>query len=326
MFDVLLIAMDDFANTGWKVKRSLETGANLSVFGMKGARHAFIYPDQLPIVGALSQAYQTCALGIGDPRFNPYFNLTKICHFMHSCFVSCEVDKPFVLQHGGANYRTKHEEINKSWGAKAAKTVIQMPDLLGLGAVNEVYIPFPVDTDFLSYTGVKKEGKLTIGHFPSASAARGTEKIAEVLKELSKTYDFEYVGPETQKEAELQMWLVHLERVKKCDIIIENLCSTAQDRKWGEWGNTAFEAASMGKVCVTNSLGVEKYIEAYKRPPQLEIANTQEDLENRLAQLLSKSRTQLMEQGWKARHWVMECHSFEATGKRYWEEVYKDLL
>ena len=69
--------------------------------------------------------------------------------------------------------------------------------MLGLGAKNEHWIYYPVDTDYLK-ADYKTPNKLVIGHFPSNPDVKGTEAITRVISKLEKdpkySKRFEYIG------------------------------------------------------------------------------------------------------------------------------------
>jgi glycosyltransferase involved in cell wall biosynthesis len=331
--DALLLAKDDWANTMYRTWRCLiHLGLNCVAF--KGNPHPYKYPHEAPIHPSLTSipiSYSPVA--VQAPGLE---TLIRESHVIHLFAATCPIfhhDMQFynqakvVVQHGSSAYRQMPEVCNNVFNKIADATIIQCPDLLGLGAKNEVFIYYAVDTDFLqpNYERVDPD-KIIIGHFPSNPHVKGTQAIINVIKQLKEEPSlkdkFEFVFPDKTLS-----WVGNLKRIEKCDIIIETLNPKQVDKKFGEWGNTALEAAALGKVVITNSHSVHIYEKQYNRKLMLQIANTPE-------QLATTLRTILM--GWndedyrkmkeRTRKWVVMNHSIPSTAERLWEKVYKHLF
>ena len=94
-------------------------------------------------------------------------------------------------------------------------------------------------------------------------------------------------------------------------------------RRTGVWGVTALEAACLGKVVVTNFYGREVYEKEYGECA-LQSANSEEEMETILINLLSKPKSELMELKKKTRLWVEEYHTFEKVGMKL-RRIYEEL-
>jgi hypothetical protein len=94
---------------------------------------------------------------------------------------------------------------------------------------------------------------------------------------------------------------------------------------FGEWGNTALEAAALGKIVVTNSLNTDLYRAEYG-DCALQIANTPEALKETLQRLISLSDGELTQLKLQSREWVENKHSMMPTGERMWDKVYRGLI
>jgi len=94
---------------------------------------------------------------------------------------------------------------------------------------------------------------------------------------------------------------------------------------FGEWGNTAIEAASLGKIVVTNSKSTDIYRREYGGCA-LNIVNNKSQLEKTLVRLLQMSDKELKKEKMRTRAWVVENHSMEANAKRLWEKVYSKFF
>lgn len=313
--DILLLTRIDYANTGFRFMRSLQT-LGLDCGMVKRYPHILNYPDQ--------------AEQIADRRLIVQRSkLYKAIHYIASQFVSVPLSgKRVVVQHGGSRYRTESDSLNTFFNPIVDATVVQTPDLLGLGAKNEHYIVSPVDVGFLAPVFARCDPHvLHVGHFPSSPEVKGTSTILSVIDRLAKVpglRPFKYVGIDGSSD-ECLSWLDHLERVRRCDILIETCNETLGGRPFGEWGNAALEAAALGKIVVTNCHSQAVYESVYG-PLGLQVANDEAALLSTLTRLLSLDDGELQGLREETRAWVERNHSLEATGKRLWSSVYRHLL
>lgn len=329
MFDVLMMTYADHANTGWRTQKCLQS-LGLEVIFLKAQYHPYMYPEQGCVHPVLIKHFSK-GLIFPPPRVPELMevaNSARVLHFIASTFVDTGVNlrnKKVVMQHGGATYRVNHKEINENLNPYITASAVQMPDLLGLGAVNEHLIYFSVDTDYLKPDYKRRSDKLVIGHFPSSSSYKGSNEFLEVISELPEG-TYEYIGYEGDK-LEIYGWLDNLKRIRECDVVLDVLAPTAQNGlKYGEWGNLAFEAAALGKIPITNSQSLELYRREYGRYPAMRIANSREEVKEHLRQLISLGDAELLREKKLAREWVEECHSIKATAKRYWDKIYREFF
>jgi glycosyltransferase involved in cell wall biosynthesis len=331
--DVLLLAKHDWANTGFRFwKCLLSLGLNAIMF--KGDKHMFGYPVEAPIHPSLtSTPLAFSPLVVMAPGLESLIESAHVVHLTGSTWPLVALDwseRKVVVQHGGTSYRLDPDACNATMDATmdphASATIIQCPDLLNLGASNEHWIYYPVDTDFIQPDfSAKHPKRLVVGHFPSDPMVKGTETILKVLKKFEGS--IEYLGITNFESWEHHIpWEANLERMKPCDIIIETMAPLNHGKPFGEWGNTALEAAALGKIVITNSQSVELYREEYGVHPQLCIANNGEELEERLMELLGSGEAEIGALKEDTRTWAEEHHSIEATAKRLWDLVYRGLF
>jgi hypothetical protein len=328
----LLLTQHDWANTGWRFSECLKMlGIDVTMY--KGNLHALGYPKQAEIKTCLREAK------VGDYNGSPVIyikahNLREeaekadVLHFFTSTFVDTGVsltDKKVVVQHGGSVYRM-NPSMSAFFNSITDATIIQCPDLLGLGSKNEHLIYYPVQLDILHPTYKRKKDKLLIGHWPSNPVTKGTENVLRVLERLSKNpktgNKFEYIGTHEAVKKRQVPWLEHLKRVRSCDILIETCNPEQRGKKYGEWGNAAIEAAALGKIVVTNSLAKDIYKEEYG-DCALHIANDPNELYEELSKILRMSNEEILADKKKTYQWVKEKHSMGATAQRVWDKVYK---
>jgi hypothetical protein len=250
----------------------------------------------------------------------------SVIHIVGSIPVPLNVDKPTVIQHGGSIYRENAEVFNKGWNERAVKTVMQCPDLLGLGAENEVWIPYGVDTNFIKPV-YNNRNQFLFGHFPSNRLVKGSDDIEEVFEKVAAQipeqgkHIFGFVG----SGGSVSHWQEHLYRLSCMDVYVEALNPTLNGKPYGTWGNAALEAAALGKIVITHSAYEELYAKEFGDHP-LRIANTKEALFDHIVELIKKPLPEIQEEMRASRSWVVNKHSLEATAKRWWDKVYKDLF
>ncbi len=326
MLDAIVLTFSDFANTGYRFSKCLKLlGLEVQLF--KGKAHKFLYPEQAQISELITEGKRTSKYPPTYivPGFRSRVEQAHVVHFIASTFIDTGADlsnKFVVAQHGGTVYRTEPKRCNAVFDPIVHTSIIQCPDLLGLGAKNEVLVYYPVDTNFFQPDFKLKSNKLLIGHFPSKTSAKGTSTIVGIIRELEKdpilNRKFEYIG---LTEMGRIPWLENIKRLKGCDIIIETCNPVLKEKRFGEWGNTALEAAALGKIVVTNMLSEGIYRREYGECSLL-VANNPEQLRERLVELLNMSDSELLEKKQKTREWVVKNHSLEPTAKRLWNKVY----
>lgn len=354
MNDVLMLGVWDWANTGWRFKRCLEY-LGLKVKAFKGQPHIFKYPEEIECHPALARTRTINGFPImaTAPELRSWTENSKIIHYYASTFVDTKADlkgKKIVAQHSGVTYTLYAEKANAIFNPIATKTIMQFPSLLGRGAVREKLIYYPIDTDFIKPDYEPSEGKLIIGHFPSNPAAKGTEAVLDVIGRLKNDEAlrgaFEYVGlnealaGKVLRTTHHVSWQDNLERMRKCDIIIETIQPTVypgdyegsytfvpngNGQAFGDWGNTCLEAAAMGKVVITNFMYLPLYKREYGDFAPL-IANDADELETQLRHVLSLPLERIIELRVKMRLWAKRNHSIEVTANRLWDKVYRHLI
>ena len=333
MIDVLMLTIDDNANTGWRTSQCLKR-MGLKVLFLKGCMHPYYYPEQGVIHPTLAEVSAVERGHIKDPvlrvpQLKPITDAAKCIHFIASRIIDTGTDprtKKIVMQHGGRFYRTNHEVLNELIDPYVDANIIQMPDLMGLGAKNEHLIYFSVDTDYIQPSYETGYDKLIIGHFPSLSTEKGTDKIIRIVERFKEDNEtngkFLYDGIEKADKEVQTIWFNQLQRMGACDVIVDVCAETAQNKPYGEWGNTAFEAAALGKVVITNSHRVDMYEREYGCKPSMRIANTEEEVEKNLRELIVLPKGKLFKEKQAAREWVVKKHSIESTSRRMWDKVY----
>jgi len=325
MFDVLALCQFDWANTAYKFCQCLQT-LGINVIGYKGQPHEFNYVNQLPIHLELNKGIigNKHPLVVFAPGMKGLVEKAKVVHFFASTFIETGVDlsnKKIIAQHGGTTYRLDPKASNEVFNPMVTATIIQYPTLLNKGAKNEHLIYYPVDTNFIQPDFERKgKSKLIVGHFPSTCDSKGTETIVNVMDKLKDK--FEYIG--VRKDIRID-WLNNLERVNKCDILIETIKPELMGKEFGSWGNACLEAAALGKIVITNDNYQDIYKREYGNWFEPMIANDGEQLEQRLLELYDYMDKEIFHKKQASREWVVQCHSISVTAERLWDKAYQYL-
>ena len=342
--DILILTCHDWCNTAYRYQKSLEAvGYKVKLF--KGAKHKFGYPVQAELRKSIQNGMKNIQPNVNPVRVHisdddelvAMIKRAKVINFHASYYFQIDgidwKDKKIVVTHGGTSYR-KHASIcNSVFNNIASHTLIQCPDLLNKGAINEHLIYYAVDTHFIRphFDFISNE-YITIGHFPSKPAVKGTAIINKVIDELSKKKfknKFKYVGIHYDKNhiAQHQVsWENQLKRLSQCDICIETCQAFLNGQPYGEWGNTCLEASALGKIVITNTHTKDIYLKEYTTDYPLIIANSESDLIEQLTTILNMDRSQLMELKQRFRRWVENNHSIKATGTRLKKTIYSKLI
>lgn len=311
---VLLLAKSDWANLGYILSRCLkEVGVEANM--LVQSNHFSKYPNQGIRFHKTSQVQK-------------YAQEADIIQFMHSQFIDTGVDlskKRVFVFHGGGVYRESHKILNRIFNPIVEKSIIQTGDLFNLGAKNEVWLLPAVNVNKLIPIYTRKSDKIIIGHFPSGATTKNSHDINKVIETLKKDLGdkFEY-----RFSPNKITWVKHIKRVSQCDVYIEACNLKLKTKrspvalKYGEWGVSAIEAASLGKVVISHFLSHERYKKEYGECG-IKVANSPEEIEKHLRELLSFNDSQLLESRVNSRLWVTKYHSYATVGKRLKEIVYE---
>lgn len=343
--DVLGLIKWDWANSGYRYSKALEM-LDLNVASFKGTPlDYFNYPVQLPTLPILSEEqvrqpgpHPTSPI-INDAKYNEdlqkLINNSKVIYLFGTQWIEnikIPSSKRIVVQHGGITYRVAPEKCNAIYNPVVSATIAQCPDLLNLGAINEHLIYYPVETDLLTPKfDFKHSEKLVIGHFPSSPINKGTERIISVINKLKKSslgdkFIYNGIPLSSDNKRHFVDWPQNIKRLSSSDIVIETCKPELGGKPFGEWGNTAIEASSLGTIVVTNSLTPHIYAKEYGKCALHINDGTAAGLERTLVELITSSREDIMSKKIEARSWVVRNHSLEATALRLWERVFKNFF
>lgn len=170
------------------------------------------------------------------------------------------------------------------------------------------YVPVAIETigDPKLYDG---KNKICFGHFPSKSSVKGTDEIIRMMKSVEGNYSFIYNDQKIFHND-------NIKRIEGCDIYIELFKNELGGKPYGSFGVTAFEAAALGKIVVTQNIFPTAYIEPYFCDVPFVISNDEKSFIKNIKLILSQPSENITCLQQKTFDWVRENHSFEATGNR----------
>jgi glycosyltransferase involved in cell wall biosynthesis len=250
-------------------------------------------------------------------------------------------NKPIIAGVSGHPYRRKPKEFIDFFNPFIKQGLVQCPDLLNYGLINEELVYYGVDTDkILPYSFNLKNEKLKIGHFSSNPQTKGSDVIINAILEIIEKYPdkIEYVGYklkdlEKNKIDHKINWEDNIKRMAECDIYIET-CKPFlnpygahfieyNNTRFGEWGNTCLEAAASGCIVISNSLSYKYYKKNYTKKFPLLIANDKDAIKEHLVNLIKMTPQEILSLKNHFRRWVIDNHSLIQTGKRFYEKILK---
>jgi len=328
MIDVLILTFKDLSNVAWRTGECLKLlGLNVMVYKGKGHME---YPGQCNIAKMKITSIPLFTYECKDKNVKQLAKQAKVLHFSSGTYVDTGIDiknKTAVFQYGGRPFIGNPSKIKNhiNFINKFVNyTVVHHPSFLKQGANNAVFIKPPIDTNIINPDFNKSHPKkLIIGHFPSNKIVKGTGVINSVIDGLMNgkyKNKVDYIV-----DTKRLPWNAHLERLKKCDVVIECITPTFKNSEFGEWSSAALESAALGKVTVTNSLH-ENIYEKHFGKSQLVVANNKLQLKKNLIRLIKLSDEELLDKKILTREWVVNTHSLEATARAYWEKVYKYIF
>ena len=289
---ILFLTFNDYSNLCFNFSESLNS-IGIKSQALTLSSHAFGYEKQSIKVGLMSmiEAIETAEIIIiGHSSIHLLKSLKEFL-----------TDKRVWVLHTGTPYRQSPEQMNEAFNPIVEGTLTDSPEFMNLGAKNIHYIAGAIDTDKIKFTP-SNTTELTFAHYPSNQKNKGTKEINNMMAEFPVRYICD-VAILPHKE--------NLKRISECDVYIELFAPKQKEKEYGSFGVTAFEAAALGKVVITNSLYDSVYEAAYGSN-ELVIANTEADFKGCVHQLLQlQDFTHIKEIN---RLWIEKKHSYSATG------------
>lgn len=211
-------------------------------------------------------------------------------------------NRKFVI-HTGTRYRQNPDKLNAIFNSECERVFTDSPEFMSLGGRLITYIATSIDKT--KYPIHHNTGPFKFSHFPSSPEVKGTSKIREMMAKIPVNFDCDTSIVNHEQ---------NLRRMSQCDCYIEMFATEQKGKVYGNAGVTAWEAAAMGKVVITNFLHQEVYINAYGIMP-FQVANTELEFDMKVRNIAALGRSDLKDLSEYLRSIIVERHSMEATGK-----------
>lgn len=238
---------------------------------------------------------------------------SDIIQIMHTCTASLMlykklgVKKYLTVYHTGTKFRQAPEHYNEVFNPIIDRGLTDQTEFMKLGIKNAAYVAVAIDTDAIVPQKEPAE-KLILAHYPSRSQVKGTEKILKMLTPFFDKF-------EIKVDANIVPHAENLRRMQECDIYLELFAPMQGNKEYGCFGVTAFEAAAMGKIVITQNLNKNVYENAYGDQDALFTCPMTEELFEKELEFLSTT-THIKGMQKLTREMLVTRHSYEASGER----------
>lgn len=286
---VVNVSSADWANFSFNFSQSLRS-VGVDSYSYALSSHVFGYDKQSEVVGV-----------------NALKSLTKDADFIivhHSCseLLPYLSDKKIIHYATGTKYRQGYEQLNKDFAGSVA-TFIALPEFQKL-TPDFHYIVGAVDTETITADYTIRG---SFGHFPSNPDVKGTSEILNILSDAGVKY---VASTDRVPHAE------QLARLNSCDVYIELLADYQGGKPYGSFGITALEAAALGKIVITQNNNDEGLYNEVYGFCGLNFAKDKNKLKQHIQVLSNYQGDYLLGQMRVTREWILNCHSYKATGER----------
>ncbi len=297
---IINICHSDYANYSYANAAALRS-IGLDARALTLTSHHFGYENQAELNTPKSMASE--------------IERADIIQIMHSCPVSLELvknidykNKKVVVYHTGTRFRQEPDKFNKIFNPIIYRGFTDQTEFIKLGIKDVAYIAVAIDTD--SIKPEKQLGdKLVLAHYPSNKINKGTEAITKFLEPFKHLYDIKI-------STELIPHAQSLKRMQGCDIYLELFAPEQNGKEYGCFGVTAFEAAAMGKIVLTQNLNRSVYEDAYGDERQLFSNIMYEHLLIRQLEWMPNNTHFIPSMQKLTRETLVQRHGYKASGER----------
>lgn len=230
-------------------------------------------------------------------------------------FIHSNSKAKLIVYHTGSVYRRSPKLMNSLFNPHAYKVVCALPEFMGLCKMNEQYLVGAVDTDRIQPHPSHPQIPYDIRHYPSNFEKKGTIDILRMITEIKTADNFIFTHSVELKDMSCQY-----ERVRECDIYVELFKPVLEGKPYGSFGIQALEAAAMGKVVITQNLNPDLYFNEYGFN-RLFFADNEEGFKEIINTLIMLSPKDIQELQDETRQWVVDNHSYKATGSKIVEKI-----
>lgn len=283
---VISLCQDDYANFMYcQHLAMLSVGIQSECY--KTQPHVYKYPEQATVIK--TRRIETMK---ADVYLIFHTNTTLVQ------YINTQNNPTIIYVHTGTRFRQAPRRYTDE--TKANGNIICLPEFK-FHLPNADYIVGTIDTRIIQ---IRPAITNRFAHYPSNAEVKGSVVIEKVCRNLGVNL---LTGPNTNYQA-------HLTRLKHCDIYIEMFKTEQNGKNYGSFGMTALEAASMGKVVITNNTTGQQLYEQTYGNCELVICNTEQELSDTIKYYKDAPTTI---KGRSTLEWFKQNHSFEATGTRF---------
>lgn len=297
---IAILSFDDWANYAHDMANALRS-VGVDCIDIKRRPHAFGYQSESTLAS--------------DEMFKKIIRECDIICFMHSwpeyLKYSVNLNKRCIAWHTGTSYRIDPNNCNEIFNPFIEATFTDQCEFMELGAKNIHYVATAINTDKIVPLPWSTKEKVTFAHYPSNSNVKGTSEILRMMEEVDpeeKHFNFIH-DTKTLPHRE------QLKRMSWCDVYIELFKPFLYGKPYGCYGVTAFEAAALGKIVITNNIHEKVYADAYGECG-LFIKNTEQEFKDGVKFIYECTTKTINIYQERSRNWVVEKHSYKASGER----------
>ena len=291
---VIFCSYNDYSNFAYSLSESLKSvGINSKSLAL--TPHPFNYEKTSLVVNHITMIDEMKEADI-----------IIIAHSSEHILSLCkDFGKRLFVIHTGTPYRQEPERMNSIFNPVCERILFDSPEFDSLIQKEERnYIAGAIDTDKIKFSDYHNS-VLTFAHYPNKPETKGTAKIIEMMKEFQVKFIYDTTDVNHEH---------NLKRISECDVYIELFAPKQKDKVYGSFGVTAFEAAAMGKIVITNSMYHNVYRANYGSC-ELSVANDEEFFKAWIKYYQNTSLEKIKEYKILNRNWIVENHSYNATGK-----------
>lgn len=293
---IVNICSDDWANFSYDNAMALASiGVDCKSYKLN--KHVFGYKNESELV-SLEKMREIIA----------HADIVNYIHGSISLFnatFGASSNKKIIVTYTGSAYRNAPEQHNEIFNPGVSLSLTDQCEFLNLGGKNIKYISTAIDLNNFPEPDFTLNAPYVFGHFPSNPEVKGTKEIINMMEMIN--VPLIYANQNVSHEQQIN-------RMKKCDIYIELFKPELNGRPYGCFGVTAFEAAAMGKIVITNNVNYKVYEESYGWCA-LCIANTPQEFYLSVKYLQSASKEEIELRKKESYKWIKDTHSYEASGK-----------
>lgn len=288
---VVNICTDDWANFSHANAKALRS-IGVKCHDYKQNRHIFNYTEESIIKP------------IEAIDFNEY-DVIQIFHSDLRCLEFVKgLNKKIVVYHTGTPYRERPQFMNEQFNPYVSISFSDHLEFHKLGAKNYTYIATAIDTDYIKYVDNGIVDKIRFAHYPSNEGVKGTKEIIRMMQGIDC-----YFNHSTFRKDYAQQ----LQRMADCDVYIELFNKEIGGKEYGHYGVTAFEAAALGRMVITQCPYKELYKQYYNAELPFFICNNEKKFKETISNIIDSPM--INEYKREMREWIEQYHSLEATGK-----------